>query len=155
MVSLAVLLVLPSLAAWRLATVLGTVEVAGYCLLVSGLTYWFYWDDKKCASKGEQRTPEFLLHSIELLGGWPSAFVAQRVLRHKVVKVRYQITFWLIVAVHEVAAFDFLRDWQYSRNVLARLFVYHPERPETVVREFAFLMENPAFCLLQFFGPIL
>ena len=147
-VSLAILLVLPVIAAKRLVNVLGMAEVTGYFLLVSGLTCWFYWDDKKCALKGDQRTPEFLLHRIEFLGVWPSAFLAQRVLRHKSVKVRYQTVFWLIVAVHEAAAFDFMRDWQYSRNVLSRLFVYHAGHPETVVGGFAFL--EAEFTLLPF-----
>jgi len=41
------------------------------------------------------------LHLLELLGGWPGAFLAQRRLRHKCSKRRYQFVFWLIVLAYQ------------------------------------------------------
>jgi uncharacterized membrane protein YsdA (DUF1294 family) len=49
---------------------------------------------------------------LELAGGWPGAFLAQRRLRHKCSKVSYQITFWLIVSLHIYVATDYLLGWR-------------------------------------------
>jgi uncharacterized membrane protein YsdA (DUF1294 family) len=46
------------------------------------------------------RIPESRLHLAELLGGWPGAWVAQRLFRHKSAKVRYRVVFWAIVVLH-------------------------------------------------------
>ncbi len=67
---------------------------------VSLVTVGFYAWDKNRARKSGGRTPEITLHLLELLGGWPGALLAQRILRHKNLKVSYQVTFWLIVLLH-------------------------------------------------------
>ena len=66
---------------------------------------------------GERRIPEQTLHLLEILGGWPAAFLAQRVLRHKSSKVSYQIAFWLIVLLYQFVAIDFQRDWKVSQEI--------------------------------------
>ncbi len=67
---------------------------------MSAVTFLVYVLDKGAARRGDQRTPESTLHVLELLGGWPGAFLAQQLIRHKNAKVSYQIVFWLIVAIH-------------------------------------------------------
>ncbi len=60
------------------------------------------------------RVPERMLHLSELFGGSFGSFFAQRLLRHKVSKSNYQITFWLIVAVQLflfIGAVPLLLDW--------------------------------------------
>jgi len=69
---------------------------------MSMLAFSTYWIDKHRAAHGEWRISERTLHTIELLGGWPGAFIAQRVFRHKWRKTRYVLVFWVIVAVHAV-----------------------------------------------------
>jgi uncharacterized membrane protein YsdA (DUF1294 family) len=69
-------------------------------LLMSILTFILYFTDKDRAGRGKWRIKESTLHGAEFLGGWPGAFVAQRLLRHKNRKGSYQLIFWLIVAVH-------------------------------------------------------
>ena len=61
-----------------------------------------YRHDKRNAQRGEWRTPEKQLHIVELLGGWPGAFLTQQLLRHKTQKTSYQAVFWLIVLTHQV-----------------------------------------------------
>ncbi len=56
--------------------------------------------DKRAAEKGEWRTPEWKLHLLEILGGFLGSFTAQRICRHKIKKISYQIAFWFIVVVH-------------------------------------------------------
>lgn len=92
------------------------------CLLLTGITrvpllvyavasvvaFILYGYDKQQARHGRWRTPEKLLHGVELLGGWPGALVAQQVFRHKTRKVPFQVWFWLIVTVHQAVWVDVL-----------------------------------------------
>jgi uncharacterized membrane protein YsdA (DUF1294 family) len=68
--------------------------------LMSIVAFVLHWVDKRRAMRGEWRIREATLHLVELLGGWPGSFLAQRVLRHKWRKTSYVVTFWTIVAVH-------------------------------------------------------
>lgn len=74
--------------------------------LMSVVAFAVYGYDKKQARHSGQRTPEKLLHGIELLGGWPGALLAQQVFRHKTRKFSYQLVFWLIVLLHELFWMD-------------------------------------------------
>ena len=89
-------------------------------IILSALTYWVYAHDKRRAQEGGWRVPEVWLHVLELLGGGPGAFLAQRRLRHKCSKGSYQFVFWLVVLVYQFIAFDSLNDWQFSRAALNR-----------------------------------
>ncbi len=51
--------------------------------------------DKWRATAGGRRVPETLLHTVELLGGWPGALVGRHFVRNKTVKVSYRVVFWL------------------------------------------------------------
>ncbi len=66
----------------------------------SVVAFFAYGLDKRAAVRGRWRVAESALHTIELLGGFPGAFLGQQVFRHKRAKVRYMIVFWLIVAAH-------------------------------------------------------
>lgn len=108
-----VLLVLPGLAAGRLSlrhdiawAVIGAAVVSGVVLLLYAL------DKRRAQTQGAERVPESGLHALELLGGWPGAFVAQRMLRHKNAKLGYQMKFWLIVAVWQLVSLDLLLGWR-------------------------------------------
>ncbi len=83
---------------------------------MSLLAFVLYRHDKRQAGNGGQRTPENVLHTLELLGGWPGALLAQQLFRHKTRKVSFQIAFWLIVLVHQALWIDWLflgkRLWQ-------------------------------------------
>ena len=59
-----------------------------------------YAIDKSAAKGGRRRIPENSLHLLALAGGWPGAFVAQRLLRHKTRKVSFQVVFWLTVVAN-------------------------------------------------------
>jgi uncharacterized membrane protein YsdA (DUF1294 family) len=80
----------------------GSWVPAALYALVSVIALGLYGYDKKQAQRGGQRTPEKVLHAIELLGGWPGALLAQQVFRHKTRKLSYQMVFWLIVVLHEL-----------------------------------------------------
>jgi uncharacterized membrane protein YsdA (DUF1294 family) len=68
--------------------------------VMSAVAFGLYWIDKQRAVRGQWRIREATLHGIELLGGWPGAWVAQRVFHHKRRKTRYVVVFWTIGVLH-------------------------------------------------------
>jgi uncharacterized membrane protein YsdA (DUF1294 family) len=71
-------------------------------VLLSLLSYAVYASDKRAAQQGRRRVPERTLHLLALLGGWPGALLAQRLLRHKTAKPSFLIVFWLTTLGHVV-----------------------------------------------------
>lgn len=110
-------LILPVLALNRLSLWADFRLLFGIPLAASVLALILYRTDKRRAEIGDRRIPESTLHLVEFLGGWPGAFLAQRLFRHKSVKLSYQIVFWLIVAVHQLAALDYLNDGRVTRDL--------------------------------------
>ncbi len=55
-------------------------------LFMSLLTFAFYWTDKRRAETAQWRVTETPLHTLEILGGWPGALLAQHARRHKTLK---------------------------------------------------------------------
>ena len=74
--------------------------------VVSVVAFLLYWSDKRKAQTNRWRTPENILHAVELAGGWPGALIAQQVFRHKTRKVSFQVLFWVIVLLHQVFWLD-------------------------------------------------
>jgi len=64
------------------------------------MTFALYYFDKRAAKRGGRRTPEHTLHLLALAGGWPGAFLAQRIFRHKSGKAGFQLMFWITVIVN-------------------------------------------------------
>lgn len=71
--------------------------IFGFYVLACVVTFCAYAIDKSAAKNDRGRISENLLHLLELVGGWPGALVAQRLLRHKSIKYSYQIAYWLCV----------------------------------------------------------
>jgi uncharacterized membrane protein YsdA (DUF1294 family) len=69
----------------------------------SGITFLVYAVDKAAARRDRWRTRESTLHLLSLVGGWPGALAAQRLLRHKSAKESFQAAFWATVVVNVVA----------------------------------------------------
>ena len=81
------------------------VPMAAYGV-VSVVAFLLYWSDKRKARAEAWRTPENVLHALELAGGWPGALLAQQLFRHKTRKVSFQVVFWFIVLLHQVFWID-------------------------------------------------
>jgi uncharacterized membrane protein YsdA (DUF1294 family) len=112
-------LILPAMAAWRVAQQTDWRVVLLYLFTLSVATVVLYRHDKRAAQSqsGAWRTPETVLHLAELGGGWAAAYFAQQVFRHKTSKAGYQLIYWLIGFLHQFFALDFLLDWRISRGV--------------------------------------
>ncbi|SFC80674.1 Uncharacterized membrane protein YsdA, DUF1294 family [Polaromonas sp. OV174] len=96
-------LVLWGVSAGRLPTLI----LAGLALL-NLLTFCLYWIDKQAAQAGRWRTKEETLHLMGLLGGWPGAWLAHQVLRHKSRKAEFQATYWGTVLLNGAALLGWL-----------------------------------------------
>ena len=96
-------------AAWYTESYLFRVNPFSYKTLMLFIVYHLasinlvtiiaYGVDKRAAKKGTWRVSEAKLHTLELLGGWIGAFIAQKIFRHKTKKKSYQTTFWLMLAI--------------------------------------------------------
>ena len=119
--TLSALLALPVFALTRQFQVADWRMLIGVPLVMSVLTFLAYRTDKRRARDGRWRTSESTLHTMEFLGGWPGAFLAQRRYRHKTVKVSFQLTFWTIVVFHYLIAADSLLGWRFASRLMEAL----------------------------------
>lgn len=74
--------------------------VPGIYAGLSVVTFLVYAWDKSSARSNRWRVAEGKLHLLGLLGGWPGAIVAQKVLRHKSIKRPFRVVFWGTVALN-------------------------------------------------------
>ncbi|WP_170266842.1 DUF1294 domain-containing protein [Brevifollis gellanilyticus] len=110
------LLILPVLALHHLHFSL--LEIGLYGICISLVTYNVYASDKRRAQAEARRIPEIYLHALEMIGGWPGAWMAQRRLRHKSSKLSYQIKFWLIIIIHQFVALDSMIEWRLVKSLV-------------------------------------
>ncbi|WP_346727598.1 DUF1294 domain-containing protein [Zestomonas insulae] len=116
------LCVLPTLGTLRLLQELGVLWPALAYGVMSLLSFVLYWHDKARAQQGGWRIPENTLHLSELFGGWPGALLAQQLFRHKTRKLPFQLIFWGIVLVHQLAWADWLAGGRLIGHLLLDLW---------------------------------
>lgn len=63
------------------------------------VTFAYYGWDKARARLGQRRVPEVALHALAAAGGSLGAYGAMHWFRHKTIKGRFRIVFWMIVAL--------------------------------------------------------
>jgi uncharacterized membrane protein YsdA (DUF1294 family)/cold shock CspA family protein len=80
--------------------------------IASVLTCIVYAVDKRAAERRRRRVPEHTLHLLELIGGWPGAFLAQRMFHHKRSKRSYLLVFWMIGVLQVAGA------WLWTQGLL-------------------------------------
>ncbi|MFN7643297.1 MAG: DUF1294 domain-containing protein [Burkholderiales bacterium] len=71
-------------------------------LVASAITFAVYAHDKRAAVRGAHRVSERTLHWLALVGGWPGALLAQRLLRHKTRKPFFRTMLRLTIGLHVV-----------------------------------------------------
>lgn len=76
------------------------IAVLALYLVASLIAFFAYAFDKSAALRNQWRTQESTLHLFALLGGWPGALAAQRLLRHKSAKASFQAKFWVTVVLN-------------------------------------------------------
>jgi uncharacterized membrane protein YsdA (DUF1294 family)/cold shock CspA family protein len=73
------------------------LPVLGFYVVINTVAFVAYALDKSAAKNNQWRTHESTLYFIALIGGWPGALIAQRLLCHKSKKQSFQIVFWATV----------------------------------------------------------
>jgi uncharacterized membrane protein YsdA (DUF1294 family) len=76
------------------------IWISSWYAIISLITFAIYGLDKHKATHGYWRIKENTLHLLDLLGGWPGGFAAQRFFHHKSRKTSFQLVFWTIVTLH-------------------------------------------------------
>lgn len=89
--------------AWAIERGMLMLETAFIPAIICIVTFMAYAADKHFAQSDRWRIPEANLHLLELMGGWPAALFAQRVLRHKSRKTSYRMVFWMMVVLNILA----------------------------------------------------
>ena len=84
-----------------------------YLIIINIIASLLYGIDKYSAIRQKYRISEKSLHIIELIGGSPAAFIAQRIFHHKTRKTSFQIVFWLIVFLQIVIVLFYF--WKYYK----------------------------------------
>jgi uncharacterized membrane protein YsdA (DUF1294 family)/cold shock CspA family protein len=79
------------------------------------VTFYVYWRDKEAAVQGGWRASELQLHGLALAGGWPGAWFAQQILRHKSSKASFRAAYWATVAGNFLALLGWMFWPQLSR----------------------------------------
>lgn len=82
--------------------------IYGIMSLVTLITYAI---DKNAAVHGKWRISENTLHALELGCGWPGAWIAQRLFRHKSSKKEYRVVYWFMVVLNLGAVWYFRDKW--------------------------------------------
>ncbi len=76
------------------------LTVAGLYVVMSLVAFITYALDKSAAQNARWRTPESTLHMFSLIGGWPGAFFAQNMLRHKSSKQEFKRVYKITVLLN-------------------------------------------------------
>lgn len=79
------------------------IVTASVYAVMSAATFGAFAFDKARAQRGDRRVPERSLHTLEMLGGWPGALLAMRLVRHKNRKASYWLLTVVIVLIHIAA----------------------------------------------------
>ncbi|MDX2132905.1 MAG: DUF1294 domain-containing protein [Planctomycetota bacterium] len=79
---------------WIVASVYGVLSL---------VTLGVFAVDKRLAMAGARRVPERWLHALSLLGGWPGAMLAFRLVRHKNRKPAFVLRTWMFALLHVAA----------------------------------------------------
>lgn len=76
------------------------LAILGLYAAASCITFIAYAIDKSSAQNNRWRTQESTLHLFGLVGGWPGALLAQKLLRHKSKKEEFQTVYWVTVVIN-------------------------------------------------------
>lgn len=96
----AAMLVEIGLLAWCVLQARLPVILLAVGLLLNLATFWIYWQDKHAARQRAWRVRENSLHVLALAGGWPAAWWAQQLLRHKSRKPSFRHAYLATVVGH-------------------------------------------------------
>jgi len=80
-------------------------EVLGLYLMASSFAFVFYKRDRAMDINHQRRIPENTLHLWSLIGGWPGAALAQKLVKPKSPRPSFQIVYWITIVLNGMAFF--------------------------------------------------
>ena len=80
--------------------------------ILSGVTYLAYAHDKRRSRGRGWRVSEKTLHTLELLGGWPGAYLASSRLRHKTRKRSFRVKRAAMTTLNLAALIALINVWR-------------------------------------------
>jgi uncharacterized membrane protein YsdA (DUF1294 family) len=112
---LAILVATAALGGIGIAALKGRLPIFTAVLFVvaSLLVFLVYGFDKSAAMNRRQRTPENVMHLMNLLGGWPGGLVASQLFHHKSKKLEFRVIFYFCIALNCAA----LAWWMFARPI--------------------------------------
>ncbi|MBC3868937.1 DUF1294 domain-containing protein [Undibacterium oligocarboniphilum] len=78
----------------------GWLLLLGWYGVISAYCFLTYAIDQRAAVRRQYRISERRLLLLSLLGGWPGAWLAHRLLRHKIAKQSFQRRFSWVLFLH-------------------------------------------------------
>ena len=90
--------------------------VGGWYLAWSLITFFFFARDKRAARLHRMRQPEARLHLLELLGGFPGAFLAIVLLRHKSKKPSFLFVSLIATVINVGVVYLILSNFVFVRS---------------------------------------
>jgi uncharacterized membrane protein YsdA (DUF1294 family) len=85
-----------------------------YFAFINSTTFLIYVHDKRRSRIAGWRVKETTLHLFSLLGGWPAAFLAMGLLRHKTRKIGFLFVFWGSVALWLIGWWKLYAPWSFE-----------------------------------------
>jgi len=77
----------------------------GYIVAINAITFLTFWYDKSIAGgEGKMRVPEVVLHTLSFAGGPFASLFAQKTLRHKTQKLKFQLV-PILALLHHLGAY--------------------------------------------------
>ena len=76
---------------------------------INVVTFIAYGVDKRAAMRHGWRVSENNLHTLEFLGGWPGAWLAQKFFHHKTAKQSYQRMYKVMIVMEFAAIYAILK----------------------------------------------
>ena len=73
-----------------------------YLIIINSVSFLYFVSDKFLARLGRKRIPENVLFGVVLAGGSPGGLAGMLLAWHKVSKISFQRTFWMIVLLQAI-----------------------------------------------------
>jgi uncharacterized membrane protein YsdA (DUF1294 family) len=102
------LAILVTLILWQVLS--SSTFLIAWLVAINAIAFFTFWYDKSIAGTGVTRVPELVLVTLAFAGGWPLAYVAMQVFRHKTGRNSkdFRIKFWGGVILELILAAAYL-----------------------------------------------
>jgi uncharacterized membrane protein YsdA (DUF1294 family) len=107
-----VLAIAATLIIWQLLS--SSTLLVAWLVAINTIAFLTFWYDKSIAGTKTMRVPELVLITLAFAGGWPLAYAAMQVFRHKTGRNSkdFRTRFWLAVILDLIMIGLYLTYWR-------------------------------------------